>query len=292
MYYGLFHSVSLDPTLYTSFLWIREHKLALAQQRTRYNSLPSNIPPTQRFYSSSLSLTTKPKTDKKSKVDESACTDMVVWGTNLRSTVGYGRITKQVRDMIALAPYQYSVIVGLLLSDGTFWRGSTNKSPRLELKQSLAHCRYLLFVFNILVHYCEKYPVLKLGKREGKLFYGILFYTRHLTCFNKLQSIFYVNNVKVIPEDVYNLLTPVALAHVIMGDGAVKPHGLILCTDSYSVQDVVRFMNVLIIKYRFECTLRFHRPNQPRIYIRQRSMGLLRTIVTPHMDSSMLYKLG
>lgn len=113
-----------------------------------------------------------------------------------------------------------------------------------------------------------------------------------MPCMSVLHSLFYPKGIKVIPENIYNMLTPVALAHVIMGDGAIHPHGLILCTDSYSVQDVVRFMNVLIIRYRFECTLRFHRPNQPRIYIRQRSMGLLRTIVTPHMDSSMLYKLG
>jgi len=65
----------------------------------------------------------RPKTNKKT-IDESICTGLVVWGTNLRSTVGCGRITKQVRDMIKLPPYQYSVIVGLLLSDGYFWSGS------------------------------------------------------------------------------------------------------------------------------------------------------------------------
>lgn len=68
--------------------------------------------------------------------------------------------------------------------------------------------------------------------------------------------------------------------------------GLIICTDSYSIEDVVRLINVLIIRYRLECTLRHHTPTQPRIYIRQRSMPLLRTIVRPHMHSSMANKLG
>jgi hypothetical protein len=77
-----------------------------------------------------------------------------------------------------------------------------------------------------------------------------------------------------------------------MGDGAAKSHGLTICTDSYSVQDVIRLMNVLIIRYRLECTLRIHAPTQYRIYIRQRSMGSLRTIVSPYMALSMLYKLG
>jgi hypothetical protein len=36
----------------------------------------------------------------------------VVWGTNLRSQVGYGRFTKQVSNMIKLPPSQQSVVIG------------------------------------------------------------------------------------------------------------------------------------------------------------------------------------
>jgi len=59
-----------------------------------------------------------------------------------------------------------------------------------------------------------------------------------------------------VPQNIYELLTPIALAHLIMGDGSVERHGLIICTDSYSIEDVIRLMNVLIIRYRLECTLR------------------------------------
>ncbi len=40
-----------------------------------------------------------------------------------------------------------------------------------------------------------------------------------------------------------------------MGDGSVERHGLILCTNSYSVQDLGRLMNVLMIRYGLECRL-------------------------------------
>jgi hypothetical protein len=76
-----------------------------------------------------------------------------------------------------------------------------------------------------------------------------------------------------------------------MGDGAAKSHGLTICVNSYSVQAIIRLMNVLIIRYRLELKFRFHTPSQPRI-IRQRSMPLLRAIVTSYMHSSMLYKIG
>jgi hypothetical protein len=89
------------------------------------------------------------------------------------------------------------------------------------------------------------------------------------------------------------LLSPIALAHWIMCDGKLHHSGLILCTDSYTVSDCVRLMNVLMIRYRLDCTLHYHGPKkQPRIYIRAKSMPLLRSIVLEHMDPSMLYKLG
>jgi len=114
--------------------------------------------------------------------------------------------------------------------------------------------------------------------------WGLFFRTRSLPCFNEFYSLFYINKVKIIPEDIYNLLSPVALAHLIMGDGSSREFGLEICTDCYSVKDVVRLMNVLIIRYNLECTLHYHRPTQPRIYIRQRSMPLLRELVRPHME--------
>lgn len=76
-----------------------------------------------------------------------------------------------------------------------------------------------------------------------------------------------------------------------MGDGAVRPQGLIICTDSYNLVDVVRLINVLLIKYNIESNIRFHTPTQPRIYINQHSMPLLRRLILPYMEKSMLYKI-
>jgi rRNA maturation endonuclease Nob1 len=88
------------------------------------------------------------------------------------------------------------------------------------------------------------------------------------------------------------MLTPVALAHLIMGDGTTwSGSGVILCTDSYSIQDVVRLINVLIYRYYLKCNIRICREGQYRIYISKKSMELLRTIVMAHMTPSMFYKV-
>jgi hypothetical protein len=163
-------------------------------------------------------------------------------------------------------------------------------------------------VFNQLSHYCSHGPSLVSSVRPlwpedsspratgvGKTHYGLNFFTRALPCLTELHSLFYPNGVKIIPENIYDLLTPVALAHLIMGDGQSSRHGLILCTNSFSIQDVVRLMNVLMVRYKLDCNIREHRRSSGKVehmvYIKHGSMPILRTIVKSYMYPSMLYKL-
>ena len=86
------------------------------------------------------------------------------------------------------------------------------------------------------------------------------------------------------------MISGIALAHWIMGDGAIRNKGLILCTDSFTLQDNVKLMNVLRIKYGLNTSI--HMDNKrPRIYIRYESMSKLREIVKLYILPSMRYKL-
>jgi hypothetical protein len=40
-----------------------------------------------------------------------------------------------------------------------------------------------------------------------------------------------------------------------MGDGAIKNKGLVLCTDSFTLQEVIKLRNVLDIKYDIDSTI-------------------------------------
>lgn len=219
---------------------------------------------------------------------------LVIWGTNLRSQVGTGKFTKLVSSIIKLPNDSKSIIVGLLLSDGWLtFASKTNKNARLGFKQTINKASYVWFIFNELSHYCSSYPYYAESKRSGKVLYNVGFFTRGLPCFTELYPLFYINNVKIVPEDIYNLLTPVALAHLIMGDGGFKSKGIYICTDSYTIQDTVRLMNVLIIRYDFKCTL--HKASNEhgyRIYISRNSLYKLKKLVKPHFIPGMFYKLG
>jgi hypothetical protein len=50
-----------------------------------------------------------------------------------------------------------------------------------------------------------------------------------------------------------------------MGDGSQRDTGLMLCTDSVTIQDTVRLINVLKIRYDLNSTLRIKNPGQYRI---------------------------
>ena len=192
--------------------------------------------------------------------------------------------------MVIFTPYTKGVIVGLILSDGWLIISNSNNA-RLGFKQALFKFAYVWDVFNILSHYCSSSPCLVGGVRAGNRFYALQFLNRLIPFLTELHTLFYPNKVKVIPSNIYELLTLVALAHIVMADGKVSRHGLVLCTDSYSVSDIVGLINVLIIKYRLDCTLRYHTPTQPRIYIKESSMLILRYLVTPYMVKSMFYKI-
>lgn len=203
-------------------------------------------------------------------------------------------MTRKESIMIKLPPYQKSVIIGLLLSDGwLIFASKTNKNARLGLKQSLARSTYVFHVFNLLSHYCSSLPNLTSSVRVGKINYAVGFFTRSLPCFTNLHSLFYPLGIKIIPSNIYELLTPIALAHLIMGDGSpYKKTGITICTDSYTIQDVVLLINVLIIRYNINCTIHEKKEGQYRIYISKNSFETLKGIIKPYIIPSMLYKIN
>jgi hypothetical protein len=82
---------------------------------------------------------------------------------------------------------------------------------------------------------------------RGKLFYSVEIQTRAYPFLTKLYALFYKDNVKVLPSALilFELLTPLALAHFIMCDGAARNKSIILCTDNYTIKEVVLIMNIL-----------------------------------------------
>lgn len=233
-------------------------------------------------------------TRKISYKSNNTCTDIVVWGQNLHSDLSGRKLTQMELKMIEFPQYIRDIIVGLLLSDAWLsYASKKHKNPRLGFEQSSSKYEYIWGVFWSLSPYCSSFPRYISRVRWGVKNTTIVFTTRSLPCMEEFYNLFYLKGKKVIPENIYHLLTPEALAHLIMGDGSARLEGgLVICTDSFSMFEVVRIINVLIIRYRLNCKLRKHGPLYHRIYISQHSMVQLRIIIQPFMLPSMIYKIS
>ena len=127
--------------------------------------------------------------------------------------------------------------------------------------------------------------------RSNKQYEALQFATMALPCFNMFRDIFYSNGKKVVPSNIDELLTDIGLAHWIMDDGVKRNKGLVLCTDSFSISDVVRLSNVLRIKYGLNTIITGFTNNKPRIYILPESMPNLIKLVKYYILKSFWYKL-
>jgi len=221
------------------------------------------------------------------------CKELVIYGTNLLSTINYPFYTKIVRFMINIPDNVLSPLIGVLLSDGCIVinkNSKYNEGGRFRFKQSIVKYEYIHKIFSLVSHYCSSYPRFVKTRINRKDFYGIEVITRSLPCFLELYKKFYLNGKKIIPCDLYNLLTYEGLAHWIMGDGSfVKGGGLYLQTQSFTVKDCVFLMNIIYIKFRLNTTLQMQR-NKPVIYFTIKSIKVLYPKISYYIIPSMQYK--
>jgi hypothetical protein len=89
-----------------------------------------------------------------------------------------------------------------------------HKNARFCFTQSLVNSGYFLIVFNILLPFCSSIPIFVVGKKNGTKTYALVLQTRSLPCFTGLRTHWYPLGKKIIPDDIYDLLTPAALAHL------------------------------------------------------------------------------
>ena len=125
------------------------------------------------------------------------------------------------------------------------------------------------------------------------------FSSKRMPIFSELHSIWYkqVNNsfVKILPSNIENLLTPIALAHWTMGDGYYSNGNVVLCTDNFSEKEVLKLIEILNNKLSLKAGMK-KRTNKNsvvwRINISKSSLQELKELVIPYIIPEMQYKLG
>ena len=96
---------------------------------------------------------------------------------------------------------------------------SDKANARLVFMQGDKNASYLLHLYNIFQEYVITPPKINQVKNKitGELRCNLSFATLALPCFNELYELFYIsksgNKIKIIPNNIGELLTPVSLAY-------------------------------------------------------------------------------
>ena len=138
---------------------------------------------------------------------------LVLYGSNLSSTVGSPRFTSNERVLIKIPTSKLSIFIGIILSDATIQKQNLGGDARLQFKQEYSHFEYFYSVFFQLSHFCSKGPYVTKAIFHKKVHYGLGFTTRSLSCITELYHLFYSKGKKIIPNNFFDLLTWEALAH-------------------------------------------------------------------------------
>ena len=194
--------------------------------------------------------------------------------------------------------------MGILLGDAHIAKRSITSNARLVYAQTaVKHKEYFDHVYNIFaLFYVNNYipqTRIVLDNRTNKKYSALSFTTMQLPCFNVFKEMFYISNIKVVPNDIYDLLTPKGLAFFrsarIMDDGSRQGDGLHINVYAFTNKDVDKLMYTLQAlrdKFNLKCSIHYNVDNKPRIYIFKESMNDLRSLVSQYFIQEMLYKLS
>lgn len=206
--------------------------------------------------------------------------------------------SKKTLELIAkfkLETILQEIVIGKILGDA-----SIRKEGILNFTQSIKQKEYIEHCYNLFKNYTKSGIKLNLNKRNNKI--NEILYFETCAIFKEYLPFFYKQKegsnarIKIIPSNIYELLTPRGLAYWIMDDGTYKG-AVILCTHSFTEEEVLLLMNVLITKFNLDCKIRKIKIRDTGLFwstilIKSNSTYKLWDLVGEYILPSMYYKFG
>jgi len=210
------------------------------------------------------------------------------------------KFSKQYKQEYELTQEQIDAIVGIILADGSLERGKPSHNTRLKIDHSYPEQEsYVLGLRILFASLIASEPVIIVRKadgRTGKVYKSIYVRTLRFPCLNKYHDLFYKDKKKIVPLNIQDLLTPMGLAQLLMGDGYFHNGVVLICSENYTKQEQELLIVALASKFGIKATLNKRISSSGsqsfRIRISKKSMDNLITLVKPFFTPEMFYKLG
>ena len=204
------------------------------------------------------------------------------------------RLTKEEQKQYIIPENLQQILVGLLLGD--LWADRRGEKIRFRFKQGICHEAYLLHLFELFKDFCPQAPKTQISlphKKTGNIYKTILFYTYSLPCFSEFCKPFYSGSLKIIPNNIGDLLTPLTLSYLIADDGGFCPKSrrVTLATNCFTLEAVQLMVQALKDNFNLICYVNKH-GNGYVIRISSKSLPVLQELLKDKMPSMMLYKIG
>ena len=127
--------------------------------------------------------------------------------------------------------------------------------------------------------------------------------SRTTVLFNKYRDMFYIleggKYKKIIPVNIADLICPIVLAHLIIGDGTFssKDSRIRIYTNHFTFEECDILANAITLNCSIQCKVIFDRKgktgdNQYILTIGKNQLIRLQEILSPHIHSSILYRIG
>jgi len=203
--------------------------------------------------------------------------------------------TKTKTKEIELSKYLAQVLTGQLLGDANCSRSSPTSNTRITWSFGLKYEAYSEYIADLFK-----------GYGNTGIYYvksGIRLKTLSSSVFNEYYNMFYIlcseteKMKKIVPKNIMRLMTPITLAHLIMGDGNYDKgrNRVRIYTNSFSLEDcelLARSIKNMGIEVNVMKDKLGSKGQQYILTIGAKQLPLLQKLISPYMHESMLYRIG
>lgn len=221
-----------------------------------------------------------------------------------------GQFEHREQEYVPLPQKLVDALIGELLGDGCLRRTKHgDRYGNANFAITLKEYDRIFYLWSVIyTHICTSTPIRLWPnpKTTGKTPTQCNFSTKSLVSLTRIHSEWYVLNektgkfTKIVPLSIWKTLTPIGLAHWIMGDGswATDDQTLFLCTDCFTKEEVDLLVAVLERNFGLiSGTNRRINKNKKvcwriRLSGKKENIDLLRSLVKPYLIPMMFYKLG